>query len=204
MTPWIRDVLARNISPLHLLRRVSLHHFLKILGSFAIALCLLSTPAGAGPVPPTQATAMAITESTRAKLLVYLARGDVAGAIAMYEAHTGQQAPEWLRNLQVAYSVASQLPGKCQDVARAIHQAFSQLGRAPEYVAFRAEKQSYMIFEFADGKQASVSRAGYHVAVRIGNMIHDAYTGPLGMKLEDYLSRLQAHSKISWEIVSAP
>jgi hypothetical protein len=181
-----------------------LPHFSKILGSFAIALCFLSTPAGAGPVPPTTATAMGITESTRAKLLAYLARGDVAGAITMYEVHTGQQAPGWLRNLQVAYSAANQLPGKCQDVARTIHQALSQLGQRPEYIAFRTEKPAYMIFELADGKQASVSRAGYHVAVRIGNLIHDAYTGPLGMKLEDYVLRLQARSMISWEVVSTP
>ena len=181
-----------------------MRHFLKILGSLALALCLLSTPAGAGPVPPTQATALAITESTRARLLVYLARGDIAGAMAMYQAHTGQPAPDWLRNLQVAYSAASQLPGKCQDVARTIHQAFSQLGRAPEYVAFRAQDKGYMVFEFADGKQASASRNGYHVAVKLGEMVHDAYTGPLGMKLEDYLLRLQARGKISWEFVSAP
>ena len=147
---------------------------------------------------------MAITESTRARLLVYLARGDITGAITMYTAHTGQPAPEWLKNLQVAYSAASQLPGKCQDVARTIHQAFSQLGRAPEYVAFRAQNKGYMVFEFVDGKQASVSRTGYHVAVKLGEMIHDAYTGPLGMKFSDYLSRLQARDVITWELVATP
>jgi len=147
---------------------------------------------------------MAITESTRAKLLAYLARGDIAGAITMYEVHTGQQAPGWLRNLQVAYSAASQLPGKCQDVARAIHQALSQLGKGPEYVAFRVQGQGYMIFEFADGKQVSVSRTGYHVAVKLGDIIHDAYTGPLGMNLSEYLSRLHAVDPITWELITNP
>lgn len=181
-----------------------MRHFSKILGGIALALFLLVTPAGAGPVPPTQATTLAITESTRAKLLAYLARGDIAGAIAMYEVHTGQQAPAWLRNLQVAYSAASQIPGKCQDVASTIHQAFTQLGQRPEYLAFRTERPIYMVFEMTEGKQASVSRSGYHVAVRIGDMIHDAYTGPLGMKIEDYVSRLQARALISWEAVTAP
>ncbi|WP_052419758.1 hypothetical protein [Hyalangium minutum] len=173
-------------------------------GSFVLLLFLLITPAGAGPVPPTQATAMTVTESTRAKLLAYLARGDIAGAIALYEVHTGQQAPAWLRNLQVAYSAASQIPGKCQDVARTIHQAFTQLGQRPEYVAFRTERPIYMVFETTEGNQASVSRAGYHVAVRIGASIYDAYTGPLGMKFDDYLLRLQARIQISWEVVSTP
>jgi hypothetical protein len=54
----------------------------------------------------------------------------------MYEAHTRRQAPDWLRNLQVAYSAASQIPGKRQEVTRIIHTAFSNLGRDPEYVAF--------------------------------------------------------------------
>lgn len=179
-------------------------HILKSLGRIALALCLLATPAGAGPIPPTQAAAMAVTESTRAKLLVYLARGDVAGAIAMYEVHTGQQAPAWLRGLQVAYSAASQLPGKCQDVARTIHQAFSQLGKSAEYVAFRTSEQGYIIFEFADGRQVSVSRTGYHVAVKIEGLIHDAYTGPLGMKLSEYQARLHAVESITSEIVAKP
>lgn len=155
-------------------------------------------------MPPTQATTLAITESTRAKLLAYLARGDIAGAIAMYEVHTGQPAPVWLRNLQVAYGAASQIPGKCQDVARTIHQAFTQLGQRPEYVAFRTERPIYMVFELTEGKQASVSRAGYHVAVRAGESIYDAYTGPVGMKFDDYLLRLQARITISWEVVSTP
>jgi hypothetical protein len=187
-----------------LLAEVLVRHFLNSLGSFALALCLLAAPAGAGPVPPTQATAMAITESTRAKLLVYLARGDIAGAITMYEVHTGQQAPAWLRSLEVAYSVASRTAGKCQDVARIIHQAFTQLGKSPEYVAFRTPQQGYIVFEFADGKQVSVSRTGYHLAVKLGEMIHDAYTGPLGMKLSEYQTRLHAIEPITSEVIANP
>lgn len=181
-----------------------MRHGLRFLGSFALTLFLLASSARAGPVPPTAAATLAITDSTRAKLLVYLARGDIAGAIGMYEVQTGQPAPAWLRNLQVAYSTASQAAGKCQNVARTLHEAFTQLGKSPEYIAFRTDKPTYMIFELANGKQASVSRAGYHVAVRLGDLIHDAYTGPVGMKMEDYLLRLHAQRAILWEVVSAP
>jgi hypothetical protein len=144
-------------------------------------------------------------DSIRFKLLAYLARGDIPGAIAMYEAHTGKAAPAWLMDLQVAYSVANQAAGKCQQVARFIHTAFSKLGQTPQYIAFRArEREDYMVFELASGKDAPVSRSGYHVAVRVGDVVHDAYTGPLGMKLSDYLSRLHALQGVVWEEVSAP
>ncbi len=99
---------------------------------------LLAKPAGAGPLSSVQEVILTITESTRAKLVACFARGDIAGAVTMYEAHTGRVAPDWLRNLQGAYRVASQIPGKCQEVARIIHTAFSNLGRSPEYIAFRS------------------------------------------------------------------
>jgi hypothetical protein len=160
-------------------------------------------PAGAGPLNSVQEVILAITESTRVKLVACLARGEIADAISMYEAHTGRQAPDWLRNLQVAYSAASQIPGKCQGVARIIHTAFSKLGRSPEYVAFRSAREApHIVFELASGKTAPVSQNSYHVAVRMGDLIYDAYTGPLGMKLADYMARLHAINGVTWEVVS--
>jgi hypothetical protein len=79
------------------------------------------------------------------------------------------------------------------------------LGQTPQYVAFTTdEKKPFMVFELANGKNASVSHNGYHVAVRLGDLIYDAYTGPLGMKLSDYLFRLHAQNGIAWEVVSSP
>jgi hypothetical protein len=144
-------------------------------------------------------------DSIRLRLLAYLARGDIAGAIAMYQVQTGQAAPAWLMDLQGVYGVANQAAGRCQQVARIIHTAFLKLGQTPQYIAFRTdENKPYMVFELANGKDASVSRTGYHGAVRVGDMIHDAYTGPLGMKLSDYLSRLHAQKGVALEVVSTP
>jgi hypothetical protein len=144
-------------------------------------------------------------DSLRVNLLAYLARGDIAGAIAMYEVHTGQAAPAWLMDLQLAYGVANQAAGRCQQVARIIHTAFIKLGQTPQYIAFKArEREDYIVFELANGTDAPVSRTGYHVAVRVGDMIHDAYTGPLGMQLSHYLSRLHARQGVVWEVVSTP
>jgi plasmid stabilization system protein ParE len=151
-----------------------------------------------------QASVLA-ANTVQLKVLAYLARGDIAGAIAMYQVHTGRAAPAWLMDLQVAYTVANQAAGRCQQVARLIHTAYSKLGQTPQYIAFRTdETKPYMVFELANAKDASVSRTGYHVAVRVGDVIHDAYTGPLGMKLSDYLSRLHAQNGITWEMVSTP
>ncbi len=88
---------------------------------------------------------------------------------------------------------------------RIIHTAFTKLGQTPQYVAFKSRNgEEYVVFELATGKNAPVSRTGYHVAVRLGDLIYDAYTGPLGMKLSDYLSRLHAREGINWEVVSKP
>ena len=170
---------------------------------------LVSGPVRAAPpasvVTLTQSSLLGIAESTRLKLLSYLAQGDIVGAIAYYELQTGHQAPAWLRNLQVAYSVTNQAAGKCQEVARTLHTAFTRLNQTPQYVAFKANQgEDYMIFELANGKQAPVSHTGYHVTVRLGDLIYDAYTGPAGMKLSDYVARLHARLGVSWEVVPKP
>ncbi|OJT19309.1 hypothetical protein BO221_38200 [Archangium sp. Cb G35] len=174
---------------------------------------LLVVGAASGPVqaasPMVAATvvqASVLAANTfQVKLLAYVARGDIAGAITMYQLHTGRAAPAWLVDLQAAYNVANQTAGRCQQVAQFIHTAYGKLGQTPQYIAFKTdETKPYMVFELANAKHASVSRTGYHVAVRVGDMIHDAYTGPFGMKLSDYLSRLHAQKGITWEVVSKP
>jgi hypothetical protein len=111
----------------------------------------------------------------------------------------------WLTNLQAAYSAANQAAGKCQEVARTIYTAYNRLSQKPEYIAFKASGQvDYMTFDLASGRSAPVTRTGYHVAVKVGDVIHDAYTGPLGIKLQDYLARLHAIHGIDWQIVAAP
>ncbi|HYO53129.1 hypothetical protein [Archangium sp.] len=144
-------------------------------------------------------------ESTRARLVAALARGDISAAIVAYEADTGRQAPAWLTNLQTAYSAANQVAGKCQEVARTLYTAYDRLGQKPEYIAFKARSGiDYMTFDLSSGKNAPVTRTGYHVAVKVGDTIRDAYTGPLGLKLSDYLARLHAVAGVDWQIVANP
>lgn len=110
-----------------------------------------------------------IMESTRAKVLAALARGDVVGAISAYEVHVGQRAPEWLRALQTAYSAKSQEVGRCQEVARILHTAYSNLGKTVEFIAIRANNmRQYMAFDSPDGRGLPVTKNGYHAAVKVG------------------------------------
>jgi hypothetical protein len=156
-------------------------------------------------MPLTQQGVLAGASSIQLRLLTYLARGDIAGAIVLYEAETGHPPPAWLLNLQGAYSTANQVVGKCQQVARTIHTAFTELQQKPQYIAFKAKAdEEFIVFDLASGNSPSITKNGYHVAVRLGERIYDAYTGPLGMTWKEYLSRLHAQQGIQWEVVMAP
>jgi hypothetical protein len=188
----------------------------------ALLLCLSSSSGAAAPLLRLEATSLlaqvpreapkvltravpSILESTRARLLAALARGDVAGAIAAYENHAGRRAPEWLRALHTAYSAKSQEVGRCQEVARIIHTAYSKLDKEPQFIAFRANANyDYITFDSPSGKIQTITHTGYHVAVRIGDTIHDAFTGPVGMRLADYLARLNAAQGITHQLTSTP
>jgi len=45
-------------------------------------------------------------------------------------------------------------------------------------------------FELEDGTVQQVSVNGFHVAVRCGDRIYDAFTGPTGMRVAEYLTHL--------------
>ena len=180
-----------------------------LMGVVLVGVVVSSAPSRAASpsaiMTPVQASVMAAS-SIQVKVFAYLARGDIAGAIVLYESETGHPAPAWLTELQAAYGIANQAVGRCQQVARSIHAAFSQLGQTPQYIAFKTSDQRvpFMVFDLANGKGAPVSRNNYHVAVKLGDLIYDAYTGPLGLKLADYTARLHAREPITWEIVTTP
>lgn len=85
--------------------------------------------------------------------------------------------------------MANRAVGRCQEVAKNIHAALSRLAGRPEYVAIRS-RWDHPVFRMSDGTDQTLSHTGYHVVVRVGDTVYDAYTGPVGMKLADYLSRV--------------
>lgn len=155
---------------------------------------LLVAKANAGPLP----------DSARLKTLALLARGDTQGALEMYQLATGASSvPRWLFAFQSAFSVANQAVGRCQEVARAIHAGFTQLGGQPQFVGLRSAAP-FIQYQLPDGKWQTITQNGYHVVVRFADRAYDAYTGASGLPWANYLSRLAAVRPITESILQTP
>lgn len=134
-------------------------------------------------------------DSIRWKTFQLLAAGDLEGAGEYYLLATGAtQLPRWLVALQSAFSVANRVAGPCQKVADDIFEGFERLEQNPTMVTFTTNATSgnaaRMGFVLGDGRVAQVSVSGYHVAVRCGERIFDAFTGPTGMLVAEYMEHL--------------
>jgi len=170
---------------------------------------IIIAQAGTGPLRIHE-IATQITDSLRLKMLSAIANGDIGAAIVAWQAHTGRQdIPRWLGNLQSAFQVANQRAGSCKDVARNILEGFKQLGKNAAYLRFRTEgahkTANLMAFELRAGEPRStvqVSNNSTHYAVQAGGRIYDAFTGPAGLEMADYLTRLISPGTITYETVS--
>lgn len=148
------------------------------------------------PPPVVQAVlTLPITETTRARILTLLAAGNLTGAIEAWEVHTGRTASQAVWALSAAFSKANQMAGPCIRVARAVHEGFKTLGLRPQFVRFTppTEQTRILAWEMQAGVDKStiqISVTGRHFAVQVEERIYDAFTGPSGMLLNDYLQRL--------------
>lgn len=151
-----------------------------------------------------------IAESTRLKMLAAIARGDIEGAITLWTVHTGQQnIPAWLRALQTSFSTENQRAGPCIKVAKSIFEGFKNLGGQPTYLKFASEGTqrgaNLLGFEMKAGDARStiqISENFVHVAVRVENRIYDAFTGPRGLEVAEYMRRLVSPGSITSQAVS--
>ncbi len=157
---------------------------------------LPSYVAGSNPLLP--------TNSYDAHIRNLLLSGKVAEALNSAKEHYGR-VPEWLRSYAAAFDAAKRAVGQCQEVAKAIHAGMTQMGQQADYLRIRST-WDYVSFQPLAGKEQTITRTGYHVVVKVGDTVFDAYTGPAGMKVTEYLSRLSTlpgHS-ISTSVVSNP
>lgn len=146
-----------------------------------------------------------LPDSVRTKIFAALAVGDVDAAVAAYMAHKGlTDAPRWLQAFHAAFSVANRTVGPCRQVAGDIHAAFIQFGARAEYIAFRARNYHYMSFDLPGGTSPAITQSGYHVVVRVGDRLYDAFTGPAGLTMADYMGRLHARYGYDWSVVAKP
>ncbi len=152
------------------------------------------------PPPPVLQTVLTlpITETTRARILALLAEGSLTKAIEAWEVHTGRMAPQSVWALSTAFSKVNQVAGRCIDVAHSVYDGFRTLGLRPQYVRFSppsSSKLQVLAWEMQAGVEKStiqISNNSRHFAVQVGERIYDAFTGPSGMVLNDYLRRLHA------------
>lgn len=132
-----------------------------------------------------------------ARMMMAMARGDLAGAVSMWELEMGREAPKWLQAFQAAFSTANQKAGPCTQVAQAVFDGFKRLGANPSYIRFSTTGSGrfdgYISFERRAGEPQSavqISINFYHFAVQVGDRVYDAMTGPMGLTVAEYTSRL--------------
>lgn len=159
-------------------------------------LVLLGATSAQAVTPPLRISqfVLQMPDTVRSQMLTALARGDIQGAIALYQLETGRQAiPQWLRLFELAFSAENRRPGACIEVARRVSQAFQQLGGKPSFMRFTSQGSYYLGFETRAGDPLStvqLSDQRLHVVVRMGDKIYDVFTGPQGLPVNEYLRRL--------------
>ena len=166
-----------------------------------LALLLGTTPVLASPAlePARQAvrTVVGMPDSLRVRLMALLARGDLAGAISLWELETGKDAPQWLLAFQAAFNTTNQRAGPCIQVARDVFEGFKRLGMKPTYVRFSTQVSAlgddFIAFERRAGEPRStirISDNALHFAVQVEERVYDAMTGPMGLTVTEYVKRL--------------
>lgn len=142
-----------------------------------------------------------LPDSIRLRLLATLARGDIPGAIALWQAETGSTAvPKVLQAFQSAFNIANRVAGPCSRVAKDIYEGFKFFGGQPEYVQLSSTGGPYLSWQ----SRILVSDNNLHSLVRYGGKLYDAFTGPAGMVEAEYLKHLHYGGDILLKTVSSP
>ncbi|QRK12501.1 hypothetical protein JQX13_22225 [Archangium violaceum] len=157
-------------------------------GCVLLVVLLLCLVARAAPGPQ--------DDSIRARLKACLLMGDMQCVVTQYMVlkDLGRM-PDWLVAFQNAFAVANRRAGECEKVARAIHQGLAEFAQKPVFIRFSVEgKYSQLGFDVLEKgvfvKNLQISSNGYHVAVKLGDRVIDAYTGLAGLPLHEYMARL--------------
>jgi hypothetical protein len=100
--------------------------------------------------------------------------------------------PKWFDAFRQAFDTGMREAGKCREVAQAVAQFFRNIGGKPVFIEIRAAQYNYMSLDLPDGTSPGITKNGYHVVVKLGDRIYDAFTGPSGMKAAEYMAHIQA------------
>jgi RHS repeat-associated protein len=140
-------------------------------------------------------------DSIKIKMLAMIARGDIAGAIAYHQLHTGRATiPKALQAMQSAFAAANRVAGQCQQVAKDIYSGFHYLGTKPEYLRITSTEGDFLSWQ----GRTMVSNNNFHVAVRQGGRIYDAFTGPAGMTEAEYIATMMHEGRLLFTVILSP
>jgi hypothetical protein len=186
-------------------------------GLLVVLICLVpirglaSSPGAMAPLPSLVLGTPPLPgdESIRARLKACILLGDLTCVVDQYLLLKDiGQVPGWLVAFQNAFAAASRKAGECERVAKTIHEGLTRLGQRPEYLRFSVQGQVKVLGfdEFSQGnltKTHQISTLGYHVAVKLGDKVIDAYTGLAGLPVHEYMARLSTSpgSKVVEEVV---
>ncbi len=138
-------------------------------------------------VPPLPTPAMwlaVLPDSVRLKMLAAIARGDIAGAISLWQLATNRDTvPPALAALQSAFSLTNRVAGPCARVAKDIYEGFKSLGGNPQYLRISSTKGEYLSWQ----SRTLMSDNNRHFVVIHEDKIYDAFTGPAGLSQAEYL-----------------
>lgn len=140
------------------------------------------------PTLPTPAMWLAaLPDSVRLKVLAAIARGDIAGAISMWQLATNRDTvPPALAALQSAFSLTNRMAGPCARVAKDIYQGFKSLGGNPQYLRISSTQGTFLSWQ----NRTLMSDNNIHFLVEYEGKLYDAFTGPAGMPRIEYLKNL--------------
>jgi hypothetical protein len=177
--------------------------FLKARGLLLVVCCFLAPWASAqSPLPgetpgvllasvptlPTPAVLLAaVPDSVRLKMLAAVARGDITGAISMWQLATNRDTvPPALAALQSAFSLANRVAGPCARVAKDIYQGFKSLEGNPQYLRISSTKGDVLSWQ----NRTLMSDNNVHFLVEHQGKFYDAFTGPAGLPRAEYIKNL--------------
>jgi hypothetical protein len=129
----------------------------------------------------------AVPDTVRVKMLAAIARGDIAGAISLWQLATNRDTvPPALAALQSAFGLANRVAGPCARVAKDIYQGFKSLGGNPQYLRVSSTEGPFLSWR----NRTLMSDNNVHFLVAHEGMLYDAFTGPVGMSRVEYLENL--------------
>jgi hypothetical protein len=182
-----------------------------------LGLCLLPTVGQASLLTGTAVATLNLLSasptpgdsSIQARLKACILAGDLQCVVTQYLLLKDiGRVPGWLVSFQNAFAAINREAGKCESVARTIHEGLTRLGQRPEYLRITVQGHGKILGfdEVSQGlllRTHQVSITGYHVAIKLDGKVIDAYTGFAGLPIHEYMARLSASpgSKIVEEVV---